>query len=181
MRPLPLKLRKNRFHAKARSRKEEPVCFHGAVIDERTTALDSKGKYVGRGVYCWGGDGCRGAERHCRQLRLKGGDYRRGRYLRGLLRLHEIAETLGLAFGGVGFAVRAAMMFLRGQEKLRAGETVSPEQRRYYQHRHERIECSPHLDSIIHEFRVSLADFLHICRRVIMKPGAFGTLCGPTM
>ena len=180
MRPLPLKLRKNRFHAKVRSRKED-LCFLGAVIDERTTALDSERKEVGRGVDGWDGNGCRDAEGYCRHLRPNCGDDRRGRYLRGLLRLHEIAETLGLAFGGIGFAVRAAMMFLRGQEKLRAGETVSPEQRRYHQRHHERIECSPHLDSIIHEFRVSLADFLHICRRVIMNSSALGTLCGPTM
>jgi hypothetical protein len=93
-----------------------------------------------------------------------GNDCRR-RYLRGLFRLHEIAETLRLAFGGVGLIVRAAMMLLRGQKNLRAGETVSPEQRRYHQRRHERIECSPHLDSIIHEFQVSLADFFNMVRR----------------
>ena len=93
---------------------------------------------------------------------LQYGNDGRRRYLRGLLRLDEIAEALGLTFGGVGLAVRAAMMPLRGEENLRAGETVSPEQRGYDQRRHKRIEYSPHSDSIIHEFRVSLAEFFNI-------------------
>jgi len=80
------------------------------------------------------------------------GNYHRGRRRGGLLRLHEAAETLRLAPAGIGFTVRAAAVLLRGEKNLRAGETVSPEERRDNQRRHERIENRPHLNFMIHGF-----------------------------
>jgi hypothetical protein len=71
-----------------------------------------------------------------------------------------VAQALGFTLAGVGFAVRAAMMFLGRQQDLRAGVTVPPEQGYNYQRRHERIEDSPHLGYMIHDFQVGIADFL---------------------
>lgn len=51
------------------------------------------------------------------------------------------------------------MVFLGRQEDLRAGEAVSPEQRYNYQRRHERIEDSPHLAIMIHDFQIGIADY----------------------
>src|SRR4051794_8780608 len=97
-------------------------------------------------------------------------DHDRRGNVRNLLRLHVVAQSLCLAIVAARLAMWTAMVSLSGEQNLRAGETVSPEQRHHHQRRHERIAEGPHLSSMIHDFRTAVAYFLHTMLVFPAKP-----------